>query len=149
MVGKGIGKVKSVVKYLSKYENVQLLVVCGKNEKLKKQIDKMCKPNIYTFGYINFVDELMTVADYLFGKTGGLSATEALAKELSIISYKNIPCPEYNNLMFLESNGYAKSVKNPKEVLKAIFNEGENEKDKTFYLENSAQKIYEAILKSI
>jgi UDP-N-acetylglucosamine:LPS N-acetylglucosamine transferase len=96
-----------------------------------------------TFGYIDFVDELMSISHCLFGKTGGLSATEALAKNLPIISFANIPSPEYDNLMFLQKFGFACPITKCKQIATCLANPPQ--KDISFYIPNSANLIYDII----
>lgn len=117
---KGLGNIFSTVKYISENTKYQIIVVSGKNRKIKKKIDALKCPRIFSFGYVNYVDELMDISDILFGKTGGLSATEALAKGLKIVAYKKIPCPEYLNLVFLEERGLARAVNEKKELLTVL-----------------------------
>ena len=83
----------------------------------------------------------MQISDYIYGKVGGLSATEALAKDLTIISTVNIPCPEYTNLLYLEKFGCAVAIKNPKQLINAVKNKN-IKKDKSFYIPNSSQSVY-------
>lgn len=117
---KGLGDIFSTVRYVSENTKYQIIVVCGKNRKIRKKIDGLKCPRIFSFGYVNYVDELMDLSDILFGKTGGLSATEALAKGLKIVAYKKIPCPEYLNLIFLQERGLARAVNDKKELLTVL-----------------------------
>lgn len=119
--GKGLGKIYKTIKFLGEYENIQMLVVCGKNAKLKSRVDNIkTKAKIFNFGYCTNVDELMVLSNYLFGKTGGLTTTEAICKNLKIISFKNIPCPEYCNLNYLIENNLAFGIKSNKDIISLL-----------------------------
>ncbi len=144
--GKGLGNIYKNIKYIDKNSNHQIIVVCGKNKKLKNRIDKLKSSKIFSFGFVNFVDELMEVSDFIFGKTGGLSSTEALAKNLSIISFDNIPCPEQANLKYFVSKNVAIEIKRRKEFLLSL--------EKNYIIDNSdiikqntAQNVYNLLVK--
>lgn len=143
--GKGLGKIYSTIKFLVKNTDAQFVVVCGKNQKLKKKIDSIKPNNVFCFGYVNFIDELMDLSDYIFGKTGGLSSTEALAKQLLILSYKNIPCPEYSNLMYLAQKKLAFYINNKKEILGYLQNPSKSIND--IAKPDTCQQIYNALTK--
>ena len=139
---KGVGAVLDAIDALKNHD-VQMLVVCGKNQRLKSKLDAQKQSGIFTFGYIDFVDELMEVSHCLFGKTGGLSATEALAKNLPIISFANIPSPEYDNLMFLQKYGFACPITRVRQIATCLTHAPQ--KDISFYIPNSANLIYDII----
>ena len=139
---KGMGTVLDAVDALGD-QDVQMLVVCGKNQRLKAKLDAQNHKNIFTFGYVDFVDELMEISHCLFGKTGGLSATEALAKNLQIISFQNTPSPEYDNLIFLAKYGFACPITKPRQI--ATFLAQKSQKDNSFYIPNSGELIYNTI----
>ena len=139
---KGMGAVLEAVDALKSHD-MQMLVVCGKNQRLKAKLDAEKHKNVFTFGYIDFVDELMQLSHCLFGKTGGLSATEAVAKGLQIISFQNIPSPEYDNLMFLSKHGFAFPITKTRQI--AAFLAQKSQKDNSFYIPNSGELIYNTI----
>ena len=139
---KGMGQALDAIDAL-KNQDVQMLLVCGKNQRLKAKLDAQKQSGIFTFGYIDFVDELMQISHCLFGKTGGLSATEAVAKNLPIISFSNIPSPEYDNLMFLAKYGFARPITKCKQIATCLANPPQ--KDASFYIPNSANLIYDVI----
>ena len=142
--GKGLGKIYGTIKYLIKNSDLQCIVICGKNQKLKQKIDSIKSNKVFSFGYVNNVNELMDLSDYIFGKTGGLSSTESLAKNLVILSYKNIPCPEYANLMYFAKNNVAFVIKKQSEI---ISNTKANKKntDTRFIKPNTCKDIYELL----
>ena len=86
----------------------QAIVVCGNNAEAKVEIDSMRKTKTFlTFGYVNNVDYLMTAADCIVTKPGGLTSSEALAKRLPMIIVNPIPGQEDRNTEFLLNSGAA------------------------------------------
>lgn len=117
----GMGKSLKIVKALSKYEDIQIINLAGSNESLKKKIDKIsktAKAKIFSLKFNN--ENIMTVADIMIGKTGGLSSCEALSKQVPIISLEYAPMPEYSNLLYLESKNIAFKLKNLKNLYTLI-----------------------------
>jgi len=95
-------------------EDFQLITVCGNNLKLKENIDKLeTAHQIYNFGYVSNVDLLMDASDCIITKPGGLTTSEALAKELPIIISKPIPGQEERNVDFLLNFGCGMKISKP------------------------------------
>lgn len=106
--------------------NFQILCVCGSNKKLKTGVDEhVWRHPMYAYGFVNNIDVMMDASDFIITKPGGLTTSEALAKELPIITMNPIPGQEDRNLSFLVNNGAAIMVDNNYSVLDAfnmIFN---------------------------
>lgn len=112
--GFGIGKVGEVVEQVVKTFAVfptqpfTLLIVCGKNEKIKaaleqKQFPKNVRAKI--FGFVNNIHELMDAADVLVSKSGGLTSSEAMAKHVPMIIIDPIPGQESRNADIIVEQG--------------------------------------------
>lgn len=87
---------------------VQILVVCGKNERLYEKVCAMQTHNpMKVFGYIENIAELMDAADCLLSKPGGLTSSESLAKGLPMLMIHPLPGVEDRNVEFLQANGAA------------------------------------------
>jgi processive 1,2-diacylglycerol beta-glucosyltransferase len=95
---------------------VQIISVCGKNMKLKKQIDDLVRQgqkNLLNYGFIDHIDRIMSASDLLIGKLGGLTTTEALNKGLCILAVTKLPMQEYDNMLYLSARGVCGYIKNP------------------------------------
>lgn len=116
----------SVIKNLSsKIKDIplQIIVANGKDKKGKENIDKLKMPpniKILNFGFSNEVDLLMSAADLIIGKAGGVGITESLNKRVPIIIGKKLPEQESFNAKLLVENNVAKQYKNPKEMIAFI-----------------------------
>lgn len=103
--GFGVGPLKELVEGLGREKsNMQLIVVCGKNPRLFddiKAIKDGCKMPVTVYEYVDNMDELMELADIIVTKSGGLTSSEALAKDLPLIIISAIPGQEARNSKFL------------------------------------------------
>lgn len=103
--GEGVGSVDALISALLPLQHrVQVVAICGRNEGLKKRLKRMAarlKPDsavlLKPFGYTLEMDELMTAADLVMGKPGGLTTSEALAKGLVFVIVNPIPGQEERN----------------------------------------------------
>jgi processive 1,2-diacylglycerol beta-glucosyltransferase len=103
--GEGVGSVDALISALLPLQHrVQEVAICGRNEELKKRLKRMAarlKPDsavlLKPFGYTLEMDELMTAADLVMGKPGGLTTSEALAKGLVFVIVNPIPGQEERN----------------------------------------------------
>ncbi len=103
-------------------EDFQILVVCGSNKKLKSRLDRMklTKP-MKTYGFVNNVDVFMDACDCIITKPGGLSTSEALAKQIPILMLDPIPGQEDRNKEFMLNNGIALYISETFGVDEAVY----------------------------
>ena len=114
LMGGGIGY-GNMFETLKKIDDLnidcQIIAVCGRNEKVKAKIDGYkAKKQVMCLGFADNVDQLMDASDCIITKPGGLTASEALAKNLPIIIVNPIPGQEERNAEFLLNNGVAMKV---------------------------------------
>ena len=98
----GMGPIEALMELLKDY---QLLVVCGHNKGLYHRLAPKASANTHVFGLVDNMDELMSVANVMVTKPGGLSIAEALVKELPLVFFSAIPGQETNNIKVLSSYG--------------------------------------------
>ncbi|MEI7999260.1 MAG: glycosyltransferase, partial [Candidatus Omnitrophota bacterium] len=94
----GTGPIAELMDMLSGY---QLLVVCGSNHLLYERLKSRNNERVHVFGLVNNMYELMSAADVLVSKPGGLSISEALVKKLPMIFFNAIPGQETGNIKVL------------------------------------------------
>ncbi len=108
--------------------NVQAVVLCGNDKKLfSKLTDIFSDGGIIKpiFGQVE-VYKLMDIASLLISKSGGITVSGALAKELPMLIYKPLAGQEYHNAVFLSKTGAGIIVKNKSElknILKILLTE--------------------------
>ncbi len=113
--GFGVGPVEHILQSLSEMQHAaQVIALCGRNEELKERVEKLAanisassKVRIKAIGYTTLMDELMSASDILLGKPGGLTTSEALAKELVFVIVNPIPGQEERNSDHLLEEGVA------------------------------------------
>lgn len=108
------------VNFLRSPKSYQIAVICGKNEELKKDLEKIAAPArhpVKIFGYINNMDVLMSAGQVLVGKTGGPTMCEAVLKKLPIILTDVRPGHEWKNLEYLLKFRVADYARIPREAV--------------------------------
>ncbi len=99
--------------------------MAGTNTKLYKSLKrrvKKYKKRILVFGYVNNINELMSISDIIITKPGGVTAAEALAKKTPMIIVKPIPGQEASNANYLTEKGAAVRIDKPKDISLLIEN---------------------------
>ena len=126
--GVGFGNIAKLVLNLNKCKtDFQIVCVCGRNAKLKKNLEELkakgkIKKDIYIFGFVNNVDVIMSAADVLIGKIGGVGISEAFNKHLPIIANKKLPFQEYDNMVYLKARNACEYISKNSEAYKVVDN---------------------------
>jgi processive 1,2-diacylglycerol beta-glucosyltransferase len=88
----------------------QAIVVCGRNQQLKSQIEGLVafqRDRYRVLGYTDDMADLMRTATLFIGKPGGLSSSECMAAGLPMVLIHPIPGQEVRNSDFLLEEGAA------------------------------------------
>ncbi|MEC0831174.1 glycosyltransferase, partial [Bacillus atrophaeus] len=115
--------VKELCENLVMDENVQVIVVCGKNTALKESLSALAAANgdkLKVLGYVERIDELFRITDCMITKPGGITLTEATAIGVPVILYKPVPGQEKENAIFFEERGAAIVVNRHEEILESV-----------------------------
>jgi processive 1,2-diacylglycerol beta-glucosyltransferase len=102
-------------------KSFQVVVICGKNEQLKKELAAISAPAphpVKILGYVENMEVLMSAAHVLIYKTGGPSMAEAVVKKLPMILTDIRPGHELINLDYLVDHGIAKYARTPREAMR-------------------------------
>jgi processive 1,2-diacylglycerol beta-glucosyltransferase len=89
-------------------ERVQVLVIAGKNEELRRRLlarARGMEDRIKIHGFTDQIDLFMAASDLLVGKSGGLTVSEAMARGVPMVVYRPIPGQEERNCDFLQEAG--------------------------------------------
>jgi processive 1,2-diacylglycerol beta-glucosyltransferase len=113
--GFGVGRVEVVLKSLLRLQHpAQVVAICGQNETLKNRLDRIrddlppdSRVSVKVVGYSTEMDEYMAAADLIVGKPGGLTTSEALARNLVFVVVSPIPGQEERNSDHLLEEGAA------------------------------------------
>ncbi len=107
--GQGLGPIKKIVKSLGKMNMfVQIIVLSGVNKKIVNSLRRYAAKadkKILVFEFVTNVEELMTLADLIVTKPGGMTTAESLTKGLPMVVINPIPGQEMRNTDFLIQQG--------------------------------------------
>ena len=158
----GFGKDKTFNMLKSIIDNfpyLQVIAIAGRNIKIKERFDELVSSTnsgdtVKILSYTNQVPELMSVADLVITKPGGLTTTESLASGLPLIVIDPLPGQEEENAKFVEKNGagiWIRKNDNIEKILLNIFNDTyklQNMKIKARLIakKNSTKDICETLL---
>ncbi len=99
---------ESVDRLASSGLRLQIICVCGRNEKAREELAGRSYPSkVLALGFIDYVHECMDAADVIVTKPGGLSVSEALAKRKPLVLTSPIPGHEQDNMTCLVNYGLA------------------------------------------
>lgn len=117
----GMSGIKKVYKELVNISSpIKLIVVCGNNVQLKKSLEKYCiydkNKDVTIVGFTNQISQYMEISDVIITKPGGLTVTEAFAKNIPMIIPFFIPGQEAENADMLFEIDAAIKIDNIKEM---------------------------------
>jgi processive 1,2-diacylglycerol beta-glucosyltransferase len=124
--GFGMGPVAEVVAGLGRAAGpLQLVVVCGRNEPLRRAVASLEHPHpTRVLGFTREIPSLMAAADLVVTKPGGLTVSEALALGRPLLVVNPLPGQEAANSDFLLEHGAAVKSNRPEDLparVKALF----------------------------
>ena len=115
--GFGVGPVEGVFGSLLEVATpIDLVVICGRNEKLKAALEKLPTPprhRAHIVGLTHEMDAWMGCADLVVSKPGGLTTSEILARGVAMVVVNPIPGQESRNSDYLLENGAAVKANHP------------------------------------
>ena len=92
----------------------ELTIICGTNKRLQRKLELLHgrKENVHIRGYVQDMSMMLDSADVYLTKPGGISVTEAAAKQLPMVFTKAVEgCETYNRLWFVERDAAAAEKK--------------------------------------
>jgi processive 1,2-diacylglycerol beta-glucosyltransferase len=114
--GFGVGPIAKITRGLLEVEQpIELVVIAGKNEEVKTELQALEVParhRKHVLGFTKEIDELMAVADLVVSKPGGLTTSETLARGAVMAIVNPIPGQETRNSDYLLESGAAIKVNN-------------------------------------
>ncbi|WP_280666661.1 MULTISPECIES: glycosyltransferase [unclassified Kitasatospora] len=114
----GLGDVMSGVRALRAVDRTVPVVLCGRNESLRRRIAALS--GVVALGWRNDVPRLMAAADVLVHNAGGLSLTEALVAGLPAVSYEVLSGHGRANAGVLARAGLAPWPRTPDALARAL-----------------------------
>jgi processive 1,2-diacylglycerol beta-glucosyltransferase len=109
--GAGVGSLDELAqRLLALPDNPQLVALAGRNAELLKRLQALAKKHpgkLFPLGFTTTVERVMTAADLVVTKPGGLSVSECLAKGRPMLLVSPIPGQEERNADYLLEAGAA------------------------------------------
>ena len=109
--GAGVGSLDELAaRLLTIPAELQLVALAGRNAELLKKLQALAKQHpgrLYPLGFTTTVERVMTAADLVVTKPGGLSVSECLAKGRPMLLVAPIPGQEERNADYLLEAGAA------------------------------------------
>jgi 1,2-diacylglycerol 3-beta-galactosyltransferase len=101
--------------------DVGLVVVCGRNQRLKATLEACAWENPTSiYGFTREMPDFMRAADFIVTKAGPGTIAEALNAELPIILYSKLPGQEDGNVTFVQEEGAGVWAPTPQDVVRTL-----------------------------
>jgi 1,2-diacylglycerol 3-beta-galactosyltransferase len=101
--------------------DVGLVIVCGRNQKLKATLESCTWENpTLIYGFTRDMPDFMRAADFIVTKAGPGTVAEALNAQLPIILYSKLPGQEDGNVTFVEEEGAGVWAPKPNDVVRTL-----------------------------
>lgn len=114
----GVGDVGLTVRRLTADGTITAMVICGRNAELQATLAAI--PGVVALGWRSDMPDLMIAADVLVENAGGLTAFEAFATGLPVISHECIPGHGPANAGAMAAMGVSTWVQVPADLIPAV-----------------------------
>lgn len=104
----GVGDVRTTVQRLAAGGRVRPVVVCGRNEALRAELATV--PGTVALGWRTDMPDLMRAADVLVENAGGLTAMEAFASGLPVVTHQALAGHGRDNARAMAAQGVVRWV---------------------------------------
>jgi 1,2-diacylglycerol 3-beta-galactosyltransferase len=120
--GEGMGPLFDIARRINMLaQPCQLIIVCGRNEKLKDQLESSpWNQPTHIYGFVTNMPELMAAADMLVTKAGPGTISEACMAGLPMIISDHIPGQEYGNVRYIIENKAGVYARGPRWVAQVV-----------------------------
>ncbi len=124
--GEGLRGAERIVRHFVKLRRDEILaVVCGRNRLLRRQtrhiVERSGANNVLVFGFVDFMADLLNIADAVITKGGASTVLEVLATGKPIIFSTYIRGQELGNVLYAVYNGVGWYIKKPRDILEKAF----------------------------
>lgn len=120
--GEGMGPLEATARAIDAARfPVQLVVIAGRNRKLKEQLEKyQWQIPVIVYGFVQEMPDFMVAADILVTKAGPGTICEAFIAGLPVILYSRLPGQEDGNVGYVIDNGAGVWAPRPDAVVDAL-----------------------------
>jgi UDP-N-acetylglucosamine:LPS N-acetylglucosamine transferase len=114
----GVGQVARAAAEVAAAGVAVPVVVCGRNEALRRRLRHRGLRHV--FGWVRDMPELLRAADVLVENAGGLTALEAMASGVPVLTYRPIPGHGRDNAAGMAAAGVSTWVRHPGQLGPAL-----------------------------
>jgi len=120
--GQGLGHVYDIAEAIGRSGlDAQLIVVAGRNKKLKEQLDAANWPiDLRPYGFTPEIPALMNAADVLITKAGPTTICEAFTRSLPMIISSYIPAQEEENAEYVIKHNAGILAQEPERIVDTL-----------------------------
>ncbi|TEU10678.1 MAG: galactosyldiacylglycerol synthase [Anaerolineales bacterium] len=141
--GEGIGKVHKIARAIAKARiNAQLVVVAGRNKRLRQRLEKVdWEIPTTVFGFVTNMRELMGASDVIVTKAGPSTISEALIIGLPILLSGFIPGQEEGNVEYVMNKGAGTLTEKPQLIAATLAQWLQPENETLTQMAQKAQRL--------
>jgi 1,2-diacylglycerol 3-beta-galactosyltransferase len=120
--GEGMGPLEKTAHAVAEARlNASLVVVTGRNRKLKSHLESVDWPiPAFIYGFVKEMPDFMRAADIIVTKAGPGTLSESFIAGLPIIMYSRMPGQEDGNVTYVVEEGAGIWAPQPEEVVEAL-----------------------------
>lgn len=115
--GEGSGNIKKYAQQLLEHVNCELIIICGRNEKLKESMEEMLKPlygsRLTIHGFLDNVQDEMIKCDLVIARGSPNTMMEAVVLGVPLMITGSLPGQEADNPALMISHNLAILCENP------------------------------------
>ena len=112
---------KNIARLAQLDRELQILVVCGRNAELRQHVEQIqTRTPLLAVGFVENVAELMSAADVLVTKAGGLTLAEAFCRGVPIVVHDVLAGQEAGNLEYVLQRQAVEYAPNAPELTRLI-----------------------------
>ncbi len=144
----GVGDLKDTLMALEAAPDIYPVVVCGKNEALRNDLER--KGHGLVIGWTDKMPELMKACDVVIQNAGGLTALEAFAANVPVVSFNPLKGHGLRNVIQMEAAGVSLWAKDRTDLIETIRELRENpeittKRAKGIFAENHGELLEESV----
>ena len=141
--GEGAGRLGAQARAIDEADlGLQLLVVCGRNERLRKRLaERTYRGNVRIHGFVDNMPELMQASDAIVTKAGPGTIAEALISGLPIFLTYFVPGQEEGNVHFVLEQGVGYYTRRVGKLVKLLRESFIEDRDTFERMQGHAEKV--------
>ncbi|MBU2541406.1 MAG: hypothetical protein KJ593_05865 [Candidatus Omnitrophica bacterium] len=129
-----LGRIASVLK-----DNMQTIVICGKNKKLLHSLEKIGSNNLILYPLVSNMADFLACSDVIITKAGGLTVTESLIAQIPMCFISRIGGQEAANIEVFTTLGCAFYERRESAVIQRLLEFSQDPKGLTVLKQNLAR----------